>query len=507
MAPPAARSGVALWFNRWAMVGAREAGRLPRTRPRAAAIVLGLLVLAGWESVAGQSEPYFETLEIVVPAVPGGGWDLTAQAVRDTLEEEGLVSSIRISHSPGAGGLIGLAQFIEGRRGDGATLLIGGLFTVGAEMPNRASVSLLDATPIARLTETGAVIAVPSSSSVMDFDDLAIWFESRPDTLIWAGGSLGGPDQMLLRSLASALGVDPARIHYQPYPGGSEVGASLVSGSANVGISDYSELEQLIDAGHLRALVLSAETRLLNLPVPTLKETGIDISLGNWRAVFAPPDISVEQEQRLIAMFDDMAESPYWKASLRRYHWTNAYLSGDQFELFVRSQYNMARLLPELAVQPARVERDYLLRVIWKRYAWLVILLALLMAFAAVAFWQRYHSRRQVVDLSVALEQAEGAAETQAERLHEALQGRMRHIQEDFDKWGLSPAEKEIALLLLKGLRLQEIADIRATSERTVRQQAQAIYRKSGLDSRTDLAAYFIEDFINPIADEEAGEN
>ena len=84
MAPPAAPSGVALWFNRRAMVGAREAGRLPRTRPRAAAIVLGLLVLAGWESVAGQSEPYFETLEIVVPAVPGGGWDLTAQAVRDT---------------------------------------------------------------------------------------------------------------------------------------------------------------------------------------------------------------------------------------------------------------------------------------------------------------------------------------------------------------------------------------------------------------------------------------
>lgn len=489
------------------MVCARAAGNRHRNRRRGAAVVLGFLVLAGCKVAAGQAEPYFETLEIVVPAVPGGGWDLTAQAVRDTLEDEGLARRIRISHSPGAGGLIGLAQFIEGRRGDGATLLVGGLFTVGAEIPNRASVSLLDATPIARLTETGAVIAVPSSSSVTDFDDLAIQFESSPDTLIWAGGSLGGPDQMLLRSLAIALDVDPARIHYQPYPGGSEVGASLVSGSANVGISDYSELEQLIDAGHLRALVLSAEARLPDLPVPTLKETGIDISLGNWRAVFAPPDISVEQKQRLIAMFDAMAESLYWEANLRRYHWTNAYLSGDQFELFVRSQYNMARLLPELAVQPARVERDYLLRIIWKRYAWLVVLLALLLVFAGVAFWQRYRSGREVVNLSAALEEAEGAAETQTLLLQEALQGRMQHIQEDFEKWGLSPAEKEIALLLLKGLRLQEIADIRATSERTVRQQAQSIYRKSGLDSRTDLAAYFIEDFINPIGDEEAADS
>lgn len=486
------------------MIRAREAGRWSRQSRRAAGIVLALIAFAGGEVAVGQAQPYFETLEIVVPAVPGGGWDLTAQAVRDTLEDEGLARSIRISHSPGAGGLIGLAQFIEGRRGDGATLLIGGLFTVGAEIPNRASVSLLDATPIARLTETGAVIAVPSSSSVADFDDLAIQFESSPDTLIWAGGSLGGPDQMVLRSLAIALDVDPARIHYQPYPGGSEVGASLVSGSANVGISDYSELEQLIDAGHLRALVLSAETRLPDLPVPTLKETGIDISLGNWRAVFAPPDISVEQKQRFIEMFDAMAESSYWEANLRRYHWTDAYLSGDQFELFVRSQYNMARLLPELAVQPARVERDYLLRIIWKRYAWLVVLLALLLVFAGVAFWQRFRSGREVVSLSAALEEAEGAAETQTLLLHEALQGRMQHIQEDFEKWGLSPAEKEIALLLLKGLRLQEIADIRATSERTVRQQAQSIYRKSGLDSRTDLAAYFIEDFINPIDDQEA---
>ena len=488
------------------MVRSRLIGRLSRNRRRAGAIVLGFGAAIGCVANADQADPYFETLEIVVPAVPGGGWDLTAQAVRSTLEDEGLARSIRISHSPGAGGLIGLAQFIEGHRGDGATLLVGGLFTIGAEIPNRARVSLLDATPIARLTETGAVMAVPSSSPITDFDDLAIQFESSPDTLIWAGGSLGGPDQMLLRSLAIALDVDPARIHYQPYPGGSEVGASLVSGSAHVGISDYSELEQLIDAGLLRALVLSAETRLPDLPVPTLKETGIDISLGNWRAIFAPPDISVEQEQRLIAMFDAMAESPYWESSLRRHRWTNAYLSGDQFELFVRSQYNMARLLPDFVVQPARVERDYLLRIIWKRYSWLVILLAVVLVFAGVAVWQRYRSRRQVVDLSAALEQAEGAAETQALRLHEALQGRMQHIQEDFEKWGLSPAEREIALLLLKGLRLQEIADIRATSERTVRQQAQSIYRKSGLVSRTDLAAYFIEDFINPMGDKEAAD-
>ena len=471
--------------------------------PDLAAVLFLFVALVHTAPAAAQPSESFDTLDIVVPAVPGGGWDLTAQAVKRTLEQEGFARNVRISHSPGAGGLIGLAQFVEGRRGDGAALFIGGMFTVGAENPNRASVSLLDATPIARLTQTGATIVVPVSSSIRDMDDLILRFESSPNSLIWTGGSLGGPDQMLLRSLAKSLEIDPARVHYQAHPGGSDVGASLVAGTAAVGISDYSELEDLIDAGHLRALALSAEQRLPDVQVPTLKEMGIDIALTNWRAVFAPPGISAEQEQRLVAMFDQMATSPAWAAALSRYHWSHAYLSGDSFDSFLQSQYNLARLLPELSVQPYRVDRSYLLRVIWRRYTWLVVLLAVVIGLAGIAFLQRFRSRRQVVKLSAALEVAEGAAEIQTEKLHEALWGRMQHIQADFEKWGLTAAEKEIALLLLKGLRLQEIADLRVTSERTVRQQAQSIYRKAGLDSRTDLSAYFIEDFINPM--DEAG--
>ena len=146
----------------------------------------------------GSDERTFENLTIVVPALAGGGWDLTAQAVSKTLRDEGLVDRVSIEHSPGAGGLIGLAQFIEGRRGDDSTLLIAGMFTVGASAPNRSRVSLLDTTPIARLTDTSAAIVVPIDSPIMDIGDLVLMFESRPDTIIWTGGSIGGPDEMLV---------------------------------------------------------------------------------------------------------------------------------------------------------------------------------------------------------------------------------------------------------------------------------------------------------------------
>lgn len=69
-------------------------------------------------------------------------------------------------------------------------------------------------------------------------------------------------------------------------------------------------------------------------------------------------------------------------------------------------------------------------------------------------------------------------------------------IQKQFDTWQLTPSEKEVASLLLKGLSFDEIANVRNTKEKTVRQQATAIYRKSGLGSRHEFAAWFFEDFL-----------
>jgi DNA-binding CsgD family transcriptional regulator len=79
------------------------------------------------------------------------------------------------------------------------------------------------------------------------------------------------------------------------------------------------------------------------------------------------------------------------------------------------------------------------------------------------------------------------------------LNGLGQIIETQMETWKLSPAEKEIALLLLKGLSHAEIANIRQTSERTVRQQSLKIYSKAGVKGRSDLAAFFIEDMLTPI--------
>tara|TARA_B110000259_G_scaffold38010_1_gene43220 strand:- start:8597 stop:8890 length:294 start_codon:yes stop_codon:yes gene_type:complete len=66
-----------------------------------------------------------------------------------------------------------------------------------------------------------------------------------------------------------------------------------------------------------------------------------------------------------------------------------------------------------------------------------------------------------------------------------------------FDRWKMTQAEIQVGMLMLKGLSHQEIADVRATSERTIREQARAVYRKSGLTGRSELSAFFQKIFCH----------
>jgi DNA-binding CsgD family transcriptional regulator len=122
--------------------------------------------------------------------------------------------------------------------------------------------------------------------------------------------------------------------------------------------------------------------------------------------------------------------------------------------------------------------------------------LATLMLFTRVEDQER--AQQQMVR-ELALARQEGA-EWRA-RVNDLMRGLGGAINQQFDRWGLSPAEKDVALLLLKGFSHKEVAGLRGRAERTVRQQALAVYRKSNLSGRASLAAYFLEDLLLPSTD------
>lgn len=106
-------------------------------------------------------------------------------------------------------------------------------------------------------------------------------------------------------------------------------------------------------------------------------------------------------------------------------------------------------------------------------------------------WWQLHQTRSNLVDALVEAEQWKKDST-------ELIQGLGAAIERQFERWRLTKAEAEVGLFLLKGLSHKEIAEIRQTSERTVREQSRALYRKSGLSGRSSLSAFFLEDLLLP---------
>jgi len=277
-------------------------------------------------------------LKIIAPAAPGGGWDQTARSIQQTLVAEKLVKSAQVINVAGAGGTVGLAQFVTGAKGDGNQLMVNGFVMVGAILMNRSPVSLDLVTPIARLTEETQVMVVPANSPIKTAKDLAEAVKKDVARVTFAGGSAGGVDHIMAALFVGATGGEAAKVNYVPFSGGGESLAAIIGGRVTAGISGYGEYEGQIKAGRLRAIGLSAANRLPGVNVPTFKEQGIDLVLTNWRSVVAAPGISDAQKKALSDLVEKTVKSKAWQQQLKIKGWDNAYLPADQFATFLKSE-------------------------------------------------------------------------------------------------------------------------------------------------------------------------
>jgi putative tricarboxylic transport membrane protein len=307
----------------------RSLGRLSRRALLGTALACGL-------GAAMPSLAQVKSLEIIAPASPGGGWDQTARAMQAALQEAGLASGVQVQNVSGAGGTIGLAQFVTSKKRRGDAILVGGLVMVGAILTNKAPVGLDDVTPLARLTGEYELIVVPTDSPVQTMGDLIQKLKADPGSISWAGGSTGGTDHILAGLIAKAADVDPTKVNYIAHSGGGEALASILGGHVSAGVSGYEEFAPQIAAGKLRALAISSDERLPGVDVPTLKEQGLDVSLVNWRGVFAPPGIRDRDLKALSDAIGKMVETPSWKETLKNRGWLDMYQPADQFAAFLK---------------------------------------------------------------------------------------------------------------------------------------------------------------------------
>jgi len=273
------------------------------------------------------------TLKMLIPANPGGGWDQTGRNLAAAMQAGKLVGSVQFENKGGAAGTIGLAQFVNSAKGDPNAVMIAGMVMVGGIILNKSPVDLSMVTPIARLTSEYEVVVVPASSPHKTMADLIKAYKANEGAVSWGGGSAGGTDHILGGLIARAVGANPSKLNYVAFKGGGEATAAIVGGHVTAGISGLGEFAEQIKGGRMRALAVSAPER--EDGIPTLKEQGIDVVLGNWRGIFGAPGISTAQRDALVDLVKKATETPSWKETLGKLGWTPWFLGGDAYKAFI----------------------------------------------------------------------------------------------------------------------------------------------------------------------------
>lgn len=300
-------------------------------------VVIAALLLTACGVTKGE-QTGLHRLRMMVPNSPGGGYDLTARTAVKIMEDDDITGRVEVFNVIGAGGTVAMARLMN-EKGNDDLMMTMGLGVVGATYTNGSKARASDATALAKLIEDPGAVFVPADSpfkTVQDF--VAAWKADPSKVTIGGGSSPGGPDHLFPMELAKAVGVEPKSVNYVTYDGGGDLLTALLGKKITVGTSSPGELMDQIEAGQLRVLAVSGAERVEGINAPTLKESGINLTFANWRGVLAPPDISDDAKQAMVKVLEEMHGTKQWKEALVKNGWTDAFVTGQQFEQFLKEQ-------------------------------------------------------------------------------------------------------------------------------------------------------------------------
>ena len=302
-------------------------------------------------AIAPAAAQEFGKLELVVPGGPGSGQDQAARAFEQAMRAEKLISGAQIIHVAGGGGMIAVSQFLTTKVGNGNAVVTQGAGHLSFPLSNKTPVSLNDVVPLARLAGEYELLVVRSQSEFKTIEDLIAKYKANPSSIVWAAGSRGSTDHIFYALVSKAAGVDPKQLNYLPHANTGDIVAAVLGGHAHVGAGGYQDFAAQVQAGRMRVLAVGSPERLPGIDAPALRERGLDVVLTNWRGVSAHPSLSVQQLDRLSALFATMAKSPSWRKILEEKGWNDLYLDRKGYAAFMKSEQERVRgVLQELGM-------------------------------------------------------------------------------------------------------------------------------------------------------------
>lgn len=297
---------------------------------------------AGGESASGGKcdvAPNYPSgaVELIVPWAAGGGTDSVARFIGTQLGEK-LDTQVNVVNRDGGGGVVGHSA-IANAPTDGSTI---GLATVEITMMHWQGLTDLnyeDMTMISQVNLDPAGITVAADAPWQDVDDLLSDARSNPGELVGSGTAKGGIWDLARAGMLLEAGMEPDAIRWVPSQGAAPALQELAAGGIDASFASLAENATMINANEVRPIAVMAEERDPNYPdVPTLKEAGIDFTMGAWRGIAGPAGLDENVTEEINCNLDEIVHSGEYKDFMNKAGFGVAWKGTEEFTKFVAKE-------------------------------------------------------------------------------------------------------------------------------------------------------------------------
>lgn len=300
------------------------------------AVAIGLCVFTSW---AGAQAYPSKPVTVVVPFPAGGALDTVARAIAEQMRTD-LGQTVIVDNRAGAGGTVGSAAVARAAP-DGYTILLGSVAThaIAAGLyPKLPYDPIGDFAPITQLTSSPLVLTASPQLKAANVAELVAAAKAQPGKVNYASSGNGTALHIAGEVFRARAGIDVLHV---PYKGGAQATTALLAGEVSYMIANPQLVMSFVQAGKLRALAVTGNTRLDALPtVPTLKESGVTgVEMTTWFGLWAPKGTPTAVIDRLNASARKALAAPEVKRQLEAQGDAPAGSSVADFAALVRTEH------------------------------------------------------------------------------------------------------------------------------------------------------------------------
>jgi putative tricarboxylic transport membrane protein len=276
------------------------------------------------------------TIEFMAHSGPGAGNDLFARAIQGLLEKTKLTpQTIQVVNKTGGGGLVAMSYLSE-KKGDSHLLAVfTSVWFVNPQIREKATVTMDDLTPIARMILEPSVMTVRADSPYKTTKEFFEAAKKNPGKLKQSGGSLSGRDNTTRHLLMKASG---ANWQFISMKSGGERVAALLGGHVDMYIMEPSEAAEQIRAGKVRVLATLMKKRIPTLPdVATITEQGYNVpEVPQARGFVGPPGMTADAKAYYVNLFTKLHATKEWAGFVKDNQYEEGFLTGPALDTFVK---------------------------------------------------------------------------------------------------------------------------------------------------------------------------